>query len=119
VLDALVATLDQALAFADSRARQDVSLRLVDRAKAEVDSGRLLDEIVDVLADPNIPDEQAGRVVRLRVGCSASSPPAGLGLRGHFATLRTGRGGRFAAADSLRRILSRGQPVTSIAWSRI
>jgi hypothetical protein len=60
--------VDQALAGANSRARHEVSQRLVDRAKAEVDRGRLLDEILDGLADPNIPDEQAGRVVRLRVG---------------------------------------------------
>jgi hypothetical protein len=79
----------------------------------------LLGKILDVLADPNIPDEQAGRVVRLRVGCRASSPPAGLGLRGHFAMLRTGPGGRFAAADGLRRILTRDRPVTSTARSRI
>ena len=67
-LDELVQLLDQALAGADSRARHELSQRLVDRAKAEVDRGRLLDEILDVLADPNIPDEQAGQVVRQRVG---------------------------------------------------
>jgi hypothetical protein len=48
----------------------------------------LLDEILDVLADPNIPDEQAGRVIRLwGSGCSASSPPAALGWQGRSATL--------------------------------
>ena len=90
LLDELVQLLDQALAGADSRARQELSQRLVDRAKAELDRGRLLDEILDVLADPNIPDEQAGRVVRQRVGMdrliAARRPPEDRGQRdhGHF-----------------------------------
>jgi hypothetical protein len=68
VLDELVQLLDQALAGADSRARHELSQRLVDQSKAEVDRGRLLDEILDVLADPAVTDEQAGRLVRERVG---------------------------------------------------
>ena len=95
VLDELVQLLDQALASADSRARQELSQRLVDRAKAEVDRGRLLDEILDVLADPNIPDEQAGRVIRQRIGMdrliAARRPPEDRGQRdhGHFDLLAT------------------------------
>ncbi|WP_236054764.1 DUF4158 domain-containing protein [Mycobacterium sp. SM1] len=90
VLDELVQLLDQALGGADSRARHELSQRLVDRAKAEVDRGRLLDEILDVLADPTVPDEQAGRVVRQRVGMqrliAARRPPEDRGQRdhGHF-----------------------------------
>jgi hypothetical protein len=53
VLDELVQLLDQALAGADSRARHELSRRLVDRARAETDHARLLDEILDVLVDPN------------------------------------------------------------------
>jgi hypothetical protein len=68
VLDELVQLFDQALAGADSRARHELSQRLVDRAKAEVDRGRLLDEILDVLADPAVSDGEAGRVIRRRVG---------------------------------------------------
>ena len=68
VLDELVQLLDQALAGADSRARHELSQRMVDRAKAEADRARLLDEVLDVLADPAIPDEQAGRLVRERIG---------------------------------------------------
>lgn len=68
VLDELVQLLDQALAGADSRARHELSRRLVDRAKAEASRARLLDEILDVVADPTVPDEQAGRLVRQRVG---------------------------------------------------
>jgi hypothetical protein len=68
VLDELVQLLDQALAGADSRARHELSQRLVDRAKADADRARLLDEILDVLADPNVSDADAGRLVRERVG---------------------------------------------------
>lgn len=90
VLDELVQLLDQALAGAASRARHELSQRLVDRAKAELDRGRLLDEILDVLADPAVPDDQAGRVVRQRVGMQrligARRPPEDRGQRdhGHF-----------------------------------
>src|SRR5277367_919029 len=90
VLDELVQLLDQALAGADSRARHELSQQLVDRAKAEADRARLLDEILDVLADPNVPDEQAGRLVRQRVGMArliaARRPTEDRGQRdhGHF-----------------------------------
>jgi len=68
VHDELVQLLDQALAGAASRARHELSQRLVDRARAEADRARLLDEILDILADPTITDEQAGRIVRQRIG---------------------------------------------------
>jgi Domain of unknown function (DUF4158) len=68
VLDELVQLLDQALAGADSRARHELSQRFVDRAKAEADRARLLDEILDVLADPNVSDSDAGRLVREQIG---------------------------------------------------
>ena len=68
VLDELVQLLDQALAGADSRARHEVDQRLVARARSEAERGRLLDEVLDVLADPAVPDDQAGRLVRARIG---------------------------------------------------
>jgi hypothetical protein len=73
VLDELVQMLDRALAGADSRARHELSQRLSDgtgpdRAKAEADRARLPDEVLDVLADPAIPDEQTGRLLRERIG---------------------------------------------------
>ena len=34
----------------------------MDRAKADADRARLLDDLLDVLADPAIPDDQAGRI---------------------------------------------------------
>ena len=68
VLDELVQLLDQALAGADSRARYELSQRVVERARAELDRGRLLDEVLDILADPSVPDADAGRLVRGRLG---------------------------------------------------
>ena len=60
--------LDQALAGADSRARHELDQRLVNRARSDADRGRLLDEVLDVLADASVPDDQAGRLVRARIG---------------------------------------------------
>ncbi|MGO9733665.1 DUF4158 domain-containing protein, partial [Mycobacterium sp.] len=68
VLDELVQLLDQALSGADSRARYELSQRVVERARTEIDRGRLLDEVLDILADPNVSDADAGRLVRARVG---------------------------------------------------
>lgn len=68
VLDELVQLLDQALATSDSRARHEVSQRVVDRARAGIDRGRLLDEVLDILADPAVPDTAAGALVRARIG---------------------------------------------------
>ena len=52
VLDELVQLLDQALAGANSRARHELNQRLIERARVEIDRGRLLDEVLDILADP-------------------------------------------------------------------
>jgi hypothetical protein len=100
--------LDQALAGGDSRARHEVSQRLVDRAEAEVDGGRLFDEILDVLADPNIADEQAGGVSPLRVGRQRLIAARRPRLAGPL------RCGRQPAPGVIAR-----QPITSTAWSRM
>jgi hypothetical protein len=42
--------------------------RVVERARAEIDRGRLLDEVLDILADPLVSDGDAGRLVRSRIG---------------------------------------------------
>jgi len=34
----------------------------------EIDRGRLLDEVLDILADPVVADADAGRLVRTRIG---------------------------------------------------
>jgi hypothetical protein len=90
VLDELVQLLDQALAGADSRARYELSQRVVERARVEIDRGRLLDEVLDTLADPLVSDADAGRLVRARVGMprlqAARRPAAERAPRdhGHF-----------------------------------
>jgi TnpA family transposase len=68
VLDELVQLLDQALAGAESRARHELSQRVVERARAETERIRLLDELLDVLADPAVPDAEVGRRIRERIG---------------------------------------------------
>ena len=90
VLDELAQLLDQALAGADSRAKYELSQRIVERARGEIDRGRLLDEVLDILADPLVSDADAGRLVRARVGMprlqAARRPPAEREPRdhGHF-----------------------------------
>lgn len=72
VLYELVQLLDQALAGAESRARHELSERVVERARAETERIRLLDELLDelldVLADPAVSDAEAGRLIRRRIG---------------------------------------------------
>lgn len=81
VLDELVQLLDQALAGADSRARHELDQRLVNQARNDADRGRLLDEVLVVLADPLIPDDQAGRLVRARIGMPRLPLSAGSHIR--------------------------------------
>ena len=85
VLDELVQLLDRALAGADSRARHELAERMLDRARAEVNRGRLLDEVLEVLADLAVPDEQVGRLVRARIGMDCCRPPCGPTRTGHGA----------------------------------
>jgi hypothetical protein len=62
----------------------------VERARVEIDRGRLLDEVLDILADSAVSDADAGRLVRDRIGMSrlqaASRPTAEREPRdhGHF-----------------------------------
>jgi hypothetical protein len=48
------------------RVRYELSQRVVERARVEIDRGRLVDEVLDILADSLVPD--AGQPVRARVG---------------------------------------------------
>lgn len=82
VLDELVQLFDQALTGADSRARHELNRRLVERAHIEIDRGRLLDEILEILADPAVSDADAGRLARARIGMArlqalTARPPSG------------------------------------------
>lgn len=68
VLDELVAMFDQALVAADGRARHALTERLAERARADEDRGRLLDELLTVLTDPAVPDGEVGTLIRTGVG---------------------------------------------------
>ena len=68
ILDELVALFDQALAVADSRARHQIAERLLAQAHAETERDQLLDNLLDVLADPDVADEAVGGLLRRRLG---------------------------------------------------
>lgn len=68
ILDELVGLFDQALANADSRTRHELKDRLVERARANQHREILLDDLLEVLADPEVPDEAVGALLRGRIG---------------------------------------------------
>jgi hypothetical protein len=68
ILDELVALFDQALAVADSRARHQLTDRLLAQARADTDRDQLLDSVLDVLTDPDVPDEAVGGLLRGGIG---------------------------------------------------
>ena len=59
-----VVLIDLTLMIEPRRASQ----RVVERTRVEVDRGRLLDEVLDILDDPLVSDADAGRLVRARIG---------------------------------------------------
>lgn len=71
VLDELVLLFDQALSTSDSRARHQLDERLVERARTAQHREVLLDELLGVLADPAVPDEAVGALLRGRIGMEA------------------------------------------------
>jgi hypothetical protein len=91
ILDELVSLFDQALAVADSRARHQIAERLLAQAHAETERDQLLDNLLDVLADPDVADEAVGGLLRRRLGWAGSgcAAPAGLPQRGRRATTAT------------------------------
>ncbi len=68
VLDELVQLFDHALATADSRSRQQLKDRALERAKVAEQRLGLLDELLEVLLDSAVPDEQVGPLLRDGVG---------------------------------------------------
>src|SRR5207244_2243731 len=64
IVDEIVQMFDQALAGTDSRARKAVAARQQAIAKANVERLGLLDEILDVVLDPDLDDAGAGAGVR-------------------------------------------------------
>ena len=69
-LDQVVALFDQAVSARESRARTRTDEELAERAKKGESRQLLMDVILSVLADPSIPDEQVGGLLRERIGMS-------------------------------------------------
>ena len=69
-LDEVVALFDQAVSARESRAKARTDEALVERAKKGEDRQLLVDVIVPVLADPSIPDERVGGILRGKIGMS-------------------------------------------------
>jgi TnpA family transposase len=67
-LDEVVALFDQAVSARESRAKSKTDEALVERAKTGEDRQLLVDVILPVLADPSIPDEQVGGILRSKIG---------------------------------------------------
>jgi len=69
-LDEVVALFDQAVSARESRAKSKTDEALVERAKKGEDRQLLVDVILPVLADPSVPDEQVGGILRGKIGMS-------------------------------------------------
>jgi TnpA family transposase len=68
VLDEVVQLYDQAVSATDHRAERKVEEQLVTKAKASEDRLGLLDELLSVLTDPQVPDEAVGTRLRGGIG---------------------------------------------------
>lgn len=68
VLDEVVQFYDQALSSTDHRAERKLEEKLAARARASEDRLALLDEMLSVLADPAVPDEAVGHLLRGSIG---------------------------------------------------
>jgi TnpA family transposase len=68
VLDDVVALFDQAVSARESRAKTKTDAELIERAKQGEARQLLMTEILPVLADPSVPDEDVGGLLRERIG---------------------------------------------------
>ena len=83
VLDEVVQLFDQAVSARESKAARKMRDALAERGKAGEDRQVLLDSILAIAADPAIPDEQVGGLIRgeaigwerLRAAHAAALPP--------------------------------------------
>jgi hypothetical protein len=69
-VDEVVMLFDQAVSARESRAKSKTDEALIERAKAGEARQLLLEVILPVLADPSIPDEQIGGMLRNTIGMS-------------------------------------------------
>lgn len=113
MLDEVVALFDQALSARESRARHKLTDQLAERAKRGEDKLALAEEILPVLADPAIPDEQIGGLLRERIGMSrlraALATPAAPRLprdHGHLALIDASYGYLRQFTPEVLRVLS-------------
>jgi hypothetical protein len=67
-LDEAISLFDQAVSARESRAKAKTNEALAERAKKGEARQLLMDVILPVLADPSIPDEDVGGILRERVG---------------------------------------------------
>jgi hypothetical protein len=68
VLDEVVPLFDQALSGRESNARTRLTEELAERARSGEDRQALLDEILAITLDLDIPDKDVGGLVRTRIG---------------------------------------------------
>ena len=67
-LDEVIALFDQAVSARESRAKSKTDEALVERAKKGEARQLMMDVILPVLADPSIPDEAVGGILRNGIG---------------------------------------------------
>jgi hypothetical protein len=77
----VVALFDQAVSARESRAKFRTDEALIDRARKGEARHLLMDVILPVLADPSVPDEQVGRLLRNSIGMSKLREVASGGWR--------------------------------------
>ena len=68
VLDELVAVFDQAISARESHAKVKTDKQLSERARKGEARQLLLEVILPVLADPSVPDDQVGGIIRDKIG---------------------------------------------------
>jgi hypothetical protein len=71
LLDEVIGLFDQAISARESHARSKSDQALTERAKQGEARQLLLEVILSVLADPSIPDEQVGSLLRDTIGMAA------------------------------------------------
>ncbi|WP_345353889.1 Tn3 family transposase [Actinoallomurus liliacearum] len=80
-LDEAIALFDQAVSARESRAKAKTNEALAERAKKGEARQLLMDVILPVLADPSIPDEDVGGILRERVGMQALREVSAMGWK--------------------------------------
>jgi len=113
VLDEVVQLFDQAVTARESRARHKLVDQLAERAKRGEDKLALAEVILPVLADPAIPDEQVGGMLRERIGmgrlAAALATPTTTRLprdHGHLAVIEASYGYLRQFTPDVLRVLS-------------